>query len=214
MVPGGKGAGPRRRAVHLDRPRAQCVAPRELSEVPPGERRGIVYHDDQIFLPAGVLLADFGVAVLDQQPAAGSGAGPRISGVVEADEHSALGKALPSQAARRPRPQHDAGVRVFGRQLGPSGAPALKSRITSHSSRPAPVGSYIDPRPSGLGRISMTPARCSSRNRFESSPRDRPGAPSAISLKVLQPMRMLRRMMMDQRSANTSAARAMGQNCP
>jgi hypothetical protein len=66
-----------------------------------------------------------------------------------------------------------------------------------------------------LGRISITPARSKSRNRFESRPRDSPGAPSAISLKVLQPIRtMLRKMMKDHRSANSSDARAIGQYCP
>jgi hypothetical protein len=52
-------------------------------------------------------------------------------------------------------------------------------------------------------------------HRLESKPRDRPGAPSAISLKVRQPrMTMLRRMMMDQRSASSSDARAIGQYWP
>jgi hypothetical protein len=83
-----------------------------------------------------------------------------------------------------------------------------RATITSDSSRPASVGSYIEPGPSGLGRMSSTPARSRSRNRFESRPRDRPGAQSAISLKVRQPrMTMLRRMMIDQRSARSSEAR-------
>jgi hypothetical protein len=56
--------------------------------------------------------------------------------------------------------------------------------MTSESSRPAWVGAYVDPGPSGLGRISITPARSNSFNRFESRPRDKPGAPSAISLYV------------------------------
>lgn len=87
--------------------------------------------------------------------------------------------------------------------------------MTSDSSRPAWVGSYVEPGPAGLGRISTTPARSKSRNRFDSRPRDNPGAPSAISLKVLQPMRtMLRRMMKVQRSANSSDARAIGQYWP
>jgi hypothetical protein len=34
--------------------------------VPAGERHGIVDHDDQVFVPAGVLLADLGVAAFDQ----------------------------------------------------------------------------------------------------------------------------------------------------
>jgi hypothetical protein len=40
------------------------------------------------------------------------------------------------------------------------------------------------------------------------------GAPSAISLKVWQPTRMLRRMIMVQRSDRSSDDRAMGQYCP
>jgi hypothetical protein len=87
--------------------------------------------------------------------------------------------------------------------------------MTSDSSRPASVGSYVDPGPSSLGRITITPAFCSSRNRFDSRPRDKPGTPSAISLKVLQPkITMLRRMMIDQRSASSSDARAIGQYWP
>jgi hypothetical protein len=87
--------------------------------------------------------------------------------------------------------------------------------MTSDNSRPAAVGWYVDPGPFSLGQISITPACASSRNRLDSSPRDRPGTPSAISLNVRQPkITMLRRMMIDQRSASSSDARAIGQYCP
>src|SRR4029453_13363746 len=60
----------------------------------------------------------------------------------------------------------------------------------------------------------MIPARSRSRSRLESSPRDRPGAPSAISLKVWQPTRMFLRMIMVQRSARSSDVGPMGQYSP
>src|SRR4029450_2039799 len=69
--------------------------------------------------------------------------------------------------------------------------------------------------PTGLGRISITPARSSSRRRFESSPRESPGAPTAISLNVRQPtMTMFRMMMKDQRSGRSCEALATGQYWP
>ncbi len=85
---------------------------------------------------------------------------------------------------------------------------------TPQRSRPAGVGSYSDPRPPGLGRISMRPARWISCNRRVSNARDRPGAPGAISLKVRQPRRRLRKMMGVQRSATISDPRAIGQYWP
>ncbi len=85
---------------------------------------------------------------------------------------------------------------------------------TPARSLPAGVGSYTDPRPFGLGRISSTPARSSSRRRLASSARDSPGAPAAISLKVRQPSSRLRRMIGVQRSARISEPRAIGQNWP
>ena len=84
------------------------------------------------------------------------------------------------------------------------------------SDSPDPLGRLVDRAVAvGLGPDSSTPARSRSRSRFDSSPRDRPGAPSAISLNVRQPrMTMLRRMMIDQRSASSSDALAIGQYWP
>ena len=69
-VPRGKASRQRRRAAHLDRSGTQGVPPLDLAQVPVGERHRIVDHDDQIFLAAGVRLADLGVAPFDEQPAA------------------------------------------------------------------------------------------------------------------------------------------------
>ena len=60
----------------------------------------------------------------------------------------------------------------------------------------------------------MTPARWSCRSRVVSSVLDSPGAPFAISVKVLEPFRTLRRMIGVQRSAKTSDALAIGQYWP
>ena len=65
-VPGGEGSGQRPSTPYLDRPGAQGVAPSKLSQVPAGERHGIVHHDHQLFLAARVFLAHLGVTALDQ----------------------------------------------------------------------------------------------------------------------------------------------------
>ena len=65
-VPGGKGLGQRPSAVHLDRPRAQGVSLSKLTQMPFGERHGIVHHDHQMLLAARVFLANLGVTALDQ----------------------------------------------------------------------------------------------------------------------------------------------------
>ena len=94
-----------------------------------------------------------------------------------------------------------------------SAQPPIDSSTPARS-RPAGVGSYTDPRPFGLARISSTPARSSSRSRRASRARDSPGAPAAISLKVRQPSSRFRRMIGVQRSARISEPRAFGQNWP
>jgi hypothetical protein len=70
-VPDGKGPSERPSALHLDRRRAQGVAPSKLSQVPAGECNGIIdhhhhHHHHQMFLATRVFLADLGVTALDQ----------------------------------------------------------------------------------------------------------------------------------------------------
>jgi hypothetical protein len=64
----------------------QGITPLELSEIPAGERHGIVDHDDQVFLTAGVPTA----------------AGSRKRGVVEADHYPAPREAVAVQVAGHP----------------------------------------------------------------------------------------------------------------
>jgi hypothetical protein len=87
-VPGGQCPCQISGALHFDRSGTQGVAPLELSKIPSGECQGIVDHDNQILLPAGVFLADLGVAAFDQQPA--TAAGSRKRGVFEADQRATL----------------------------------------------------------------------------------------------------------------------------
>ncbi len=65
-VPGGKGLGQHPSALHLDRPGAQGVSPSKLTQMPFGERHGIVHHHHQMLLAARVFLANLGVTALDQ----------------------------------------------------------------------------------------------------------------------------------------------------
>jgi hypothetical protein len=65
-VPGGKGLGQRPSALHHDPPGAGGVCPSKLTQMPFGERHGIVHHDHQMLLAARVFLANLGVTALDQ----------------------------------------------------------------------------------------------------------------------------------------------------
>ena len=114
-----------------------------------------------------------------------------------------------------PAPQHHARMGVFGCQLRPLRAPALQGQ---HDLRqlPARLGRLVDrARTVRLGTDLDHPGAFQVPQPLGEQPARQPGAPSAISLKVLQPTRtMLRKMIKDQRSANSSDARAIGQYCP
>ena len=69
-VPSGEGSAQRPGAPQLDGPGPRGASPRDLAQMPAGERDRIVDHDDEILLAARILLADLGVAPLDEQPAA------------------------------------------------------------------------------------------------------------------------------------------------
>ena len=138
-VPGREGAGQCSGTSQLDRPGSQGVTPPELAQVPAGEHHRIVDDHDKMFVAAWVLLADLGVAPLDKQPAAAARA--RQGGVVEADQDPALRQPVAIEEEGRPHPQHDAGVGLFGGQVGPLEPQRWSARITCVSSRPASVGS-------------------------------------------------------------------------
>src|SRR5512132_2833914 len=69
-VPRREGSSERRRSSYFDGPRTERVTPFDLSEVPARERKGFVDDDDQFFFSPGMLLADLGIAPIDQQPTA------------------------------------------------------------------------------------------------------------------------------------------------
>jgi hypothetical protein len=83
--------------------------------------------------------------------------------------------------------------------------------MTPARSLPASVGRYKKPRPEGFGPVSTTPTRSSSRSLFVRSVRDSPGAPAAISVKLVLPRSRFRRMIGVHRSARISDALAIGQ---
>ena len=140
-VPGRKGSGEVTGPSQLDRSGSQCVAPSDRAHVPAGEHHRIVDDHDQMFITAGVLLADLGVAPLDEQPVAT--ARPRQGGVVEADKDPALRQPLTIQEEGRPHPQHDAGVGLLGGQVGPLRAPVLE-RLHHLRQLPTRFGGLID----------------------------------------------------------------------
>src|SRR5262245_9134378 len=102
--------------------------------MPAGERDRIVDHDDEILLAARILLADLGVAPLDEQPAAA--ARPRQRGVVEADEGPALRQAITVQAEPRP----EAGYRLGSDRGSPNhGSTLLSKRVIAQIRSPLRV---------------------------------------------------------------------------
>ncbi len=74
-VPGGQRPGQVAVAADADGSRAEGVSPLDLAQVPAGERHRVLDHDHQVLFEPGMLVADLGFAVLDQQPPA-----PPLSG--------------------------------------------------------------------------------------------------------------------------------------
>ena len=85
-----------------------------------------------------------------------------------------------------PPPQHHPRMGPFRSQLRPLRSPALHGQHDLDSSR-RPGSAHRSSPDHRLRRDPTTPARSKSRNRFDNSPRDSPGAPSAISLNVRHP---------------------------
>jgi hypothetical protein len=135
-VPRREGSSERRRSSYFDGPRTERVPPLDLSEVPTRERKGFVDDDDQFFFSPGMLLADLGIAPIDQQPTAVPARGKRR--IVETDKHPSARKAFTIKVVVHPRPQHDARMSVLRLQLGPrvliyntTGADATWTGITA-----------------------------------------------------------------------------------
>lgn len=89
--------------------------------------------------PPGCFSHSSPVAPLDQQPAAAPG--PRQGGEVETHEDPALGKDLAVQVTPHPRPQHQPGCACSGVNSVHCNPHFWRASMTSHSSRPAWVGS-------------------------------------------------------------------------
>jgi hypothetical protein len=104
--------------VELDAAVAGGFGPAELTGVPFDEGFGF-RGDVEVLVEAGVGLADFGVAVLDQQPVP---LGAWAAGEVEADDDASIRESVSVEQVAH-RPQGHEGVEVLGGDFKPGGAP-------------------------------------------------------------------------------------------
>ena len=117
-VPGGEGSYEPRGAVELDAAVAGGLGPGELAGVPFDEGFGF-RRDVEVLVEAGVLLADLGLSVLDQQPE------PLVrpaADEVEADDDASIRKPVSAERVAH-RPQSHKGIEVLGGDLEPAGTP-------------------------------------------------------------------------------------------
>src|SRR5262247_2921806 len=117
-VPGWEGPYQRREAVELDAALASGLGPGELTGVPFDEGFGF-RRDVEVFVEAGVRLADLGVSALDQQPKA---LAARAAGKVEADDDASIWEPVSTERVAH-RPQRNKGVEVLGGDLEPTRTP-------------------------------------------------------------------------------------------
>jgi len=117
-VPRRKGANERRGTVHFDAAVAGGFRPGESARVPLDEGFGFS-RDVEVLVEAGVLLADLGVSVLDQQPVA---LVALPAGEVEADDDPPVRKSVSLKCVAH-RPKRNEGVEVLGGDLEPGGTP-------------------------------------------------------------------------------------------
>ena len=119
-VPGREGPTQPRRPDQPDVPRPQYIPPAPFAAVPVHERQRARF-DRQVWFPAGIGVADLGVAVLDQQPV------PPIAwtlvGKGERDDQSAGGQRRSVELHLAPRPQRETGIGAIGGDLHPALAP-------------------------------------------------------------------------------------------
>jgi hypothetical protein len=109
--------------VELDAGVATRRGPTEPAGVPLDEGFGF-RSDVQVLVESGVLLADLGVAALDDQPVPLVTSAP---GEVEADDDAPLREPVPAERVAH-RPQGNEGIEVLGGDLEPAGAPLAQRR--------------------------------------------------------------------------------------
>src|SRR5262249_60772802 len=99
-VPGWEGSYQRREAIELDAALPGGFGPSELAGVPFGEGLGF-RRDVEVFVEAGVRLANLGISELDEQPITLTA---RAAGEVEADDHASIGEPVSAErVAHRPQ---------------------------------------------------------------------------------------------------------------
>src|SRR5262245_42470782 len=117
-VPGWEGSYQRRGAVELDTVFAGGLGPGELAGVPFDEGFGF-RRDVEVFLEAGVRLADLGVSELDEQPIA---LAARAAREVEADDNASIREPVSAERVAH-RPHRHRGVEILGGDLEPTRTP-------------------------------------------------------------------------------------------
>src|SRR6185437_1413471 len=170
--------------------------------------------DQEIDLEARVLVAKIDLAGLEDEPIAPPGSGQ--AGEAELGDEAAISG--PDLAHHRAAdvPHQQVGIEILGiDQLVAEPALRPEPHLLDHREelRPAGVRWYSKPLPAARRR-SMTPANCSSLRRRASNEEDMRGTPRCTSLKRTLPSSSSRMTSGVQRSASTSAASAIGQNCP
>ena len=120
-VPGREGSDKPRWAVELDSTVTSGRCPADLAGVPLDKGFGF-RRDVEIFVEAGVHLADLGVSVLDQQPVPFDAP---AAGEVEANDDASIREPVAAQRVAH-RPQSHERIEVLGSDLEPTGAPLAK----------------------------------------------------------------------------------------
>ena len=134
-VPGGQRFAQRSGADDADAIRADGICPFDPLRVPQSKRPGVGLHDE-VFIEPGVMLADFGVVAVDQQPQTPGVCG--LVGKLEPDDDTVVGEPLTRQVCGGPRPQHQRRVGVLVAQLEPLLAP-----VTQRPQHPAQVAASV-----------------------------------------------------------------------
>ena len=115
-VPGRQRATQSGRAADLDAAGAQRLGPAGQTEVPAGEGQRVRDGHDEVVAEAGVEVADLGRAFREQHPRSDVTAALLE---LEPDHQPAAGNPVVAQGVATPGEQHEAGIGVFGTDLGP-----------------------------------------------------------------------------------------------
>ena len=146
-VPGWEGSYERRRAVELDAVLAGGLGPGELAGVPLDEGFGF-RRDEQVLVEPGMLLADLGISVLDQQPQ------PLMepaASEVEADDDASIREPVSAERVAH-RPQSHKRIEVLGGDLEPGGTPLAERHADLEEVVTRGREFVVAPAPVGLGR--------------------------------------------------------------